>query len=51
MISFPYVLWKNGYSINDVKTIADRQQIKNEYWEDSGKHNQPRVEYDGKKIY
>jgi len=51
MISFPYVLWKNGYAIDDVKTIKDKFQQKNEYWEDLGKHNQPRVIYGGKKIY
>ncbi len=51
MISFPYVIWKNGYIIEDVKTIVDRFQQQNEYWEDIGRHNQPRVIYDGKTIY
>ena len=51
MISFPYVLWKNGYSIDDVKTIENKIRLETEFWKDAGGHNQPRVEYDGKKIY
>lgn len=51
MISFPYVLWKNGYSIDEVKTILDRLEGKSEYWEVCGKHMQPRLVYDGKVIY
>ncbi len=35
MISFPYVLWKNGYTINDVKTIAEKYQYETEFWKDA----------------
>jgi len=51
MISFPYVLWKNGYFIDDVKTIESKIQLESKFWKDAGGHNQPRVVYDGKKIY
>ena len=27
MISFPYVLWKNGYSIDDVSTLAEALDV------------------------
>lgn len=36
MISFPYVLWKNGYTIDDVKTVADN--YKSEYWKAIEQH-------------
>lgn len=51
MISLPYVLWKNGYSIDDVKTIENKIQFESEFWKNAGEHNQPRVVYDGNKIY
>lgn len=51
LISFPYVLWKNGYTINDVKTIEERFRFESKYWKDAGKHNQPRVVYGEKEIY
>lgn len=51
MISFPYVIWKNGYSIADVKTIMDSYQMETMYWKEEKKHNQPRVVYEGKEVY
>ncbi len=51
MISFPYVIWKNGYLMDDVKTIMDRFQWETAYWKLEKKHNQPRVIYEGKMIY
>lgn len=51
MISFPYILWKNGYSINDVDTVTDKWQYEGEYWSISRNHNQSRLVYNGKVIY
>lgn len=51
MISFPYVIWKNGYEISDVKTVVDKFQFETKYWKDAGRHNRPRVVYEGKDIY
>lgn len=38
-ISFPYVLWKNGYTAEDVGTILDNPLVDNPYWKFIYKHN------------
>lgn len=40
-LSFPYVLWKNGYSISDVFFVAESMQ--NDIWEFKADHNVPRI--------
>lgn len=51
MISFPYVIWKNGYKMNDVKTIMDSYQIETMYWKEKKQHNHPRTVYEGGEIH
>lgn len=46
-ISFPYVLWKNGYSKEDVKTLAPRPGFFSEYWIFLHEHNQHRILNEG----
>lgn len=50
-ISFSYVLWKNGYSIDDVKTVTDKFAYEGCYWKLGKCHNQPRLMYEGRVIY
>jgi hypothetical protein len=38
MISLPYVLWKNGYSIEDVNVCSDKLQWSGEGWELNKRH-------------
>lgn len=42
-ISLPYVLWKNGYTIDDVNTITDKFTIEGRYWKFEREHNFPRT--------
>lgn len=42
-LSLPYVLWKNGYSITDVNTIADKFAMEGKYWKFEREHNFPRI--------
>ncbi len=51
MISFPYVVWKNGYHMTDIKTITDSYQDKTIYWKEKKGHNQPRFVYEGGEVY
>lgn len=46
-ISFPYALWKNGYTMSDVKTLADKFEAEGKYWRCRIVHNRPRLEYEG----
>lgn len=50
-ISFSYVLWKNGYTIDDVKTVTESFEYEGEFWKLKRTHNQPRLIYDGRDIY
>lgn len=43
-ISFPYVLWKNGYTKDDVKTLAPKPGFLSDYWIFVHEHNQHRVD-------
>lgn len=42
-ISFPYVLWKNGYTKEDIKTLAPKPGFKSDYWIFLHEHNQHRI--------
>lgn len=46
-ISFPYVLWKNGYAMSDVNTFADQFEPDGKYCKCRIVHNRPRLIYDG----
>jgi len=43
-ISFPYVLWKNGYIKDDVRTLAPKPGFLSDYWIFVHEHNQYRVQ-------
>lgn len=45
-ISFPYVLWKNGFAMADVKTLADKFEADGKYWKCRNVHKQPRLVYE-----
>lgn len=47
-ISFPYVLWKNGYTKEDVKTLAPKPGFVSDYWIFVHEHNQHRILSKGK---
>lgn len=42
-ISFPYVIWKNGYTIEDVGTLNNHSSIDGKYWYFSREHSKSRV--------
>lgn len=42
-ISFPYVLWKNGYTKDDVKTLAPKPGFVSDYWIFEHEHNRHRI--------
>lgn len=47
MISFPYVLWKNGYTINDVNTISEKKDVTDgQGWIFRRNHGKGRIEND-----
>ena len=46
-ISFPYVIWKNGFSIKDVGTLNDFASIDGKYWAINREHTKARVENKG----
>lgn len=50
-ISFPYIIWKNGYTMADVKTVTDKFSYEGEYWKLRKTHNKPRLVHNGRIIY
>ena len=42
-ISFPYVLWKNGFTSDDVKTLAPKPGFISDYWIFEHEHNSHRI--------
>lgn len=42
-ISFPYVLWKNGYTKEDIKQLAPKPGFLSDYWLFIHEHNQHRI--------
>lgn len=42
-ISFPYVLWKNGYTKDDVMVLASKPGFLSQYWTFVHEHNQHRI--------
>lgn len=46
-ISFPYALWRNGYTMSDIKTLTDKFEANGKYWKCRIVHNRPRLVYEG----
>lgn len=42
-ISFPYILWKNGFTSCDVKTLAPKPGFISDYWIFRHEHNKHRI--------
>lgn len=50
-IAFAYVLWKNGYNIDDIETLTEKFEYEGRFWKWRKYHNIPRLVYEGRTIY
>lgn len=50
-ISFSYVLWRNGYTINDINTIMENFAYQGDFGKLKERHSKPRLTFEGRIVY